>query len=59
MFEASVNRQFKSRFGALNGVVHMGPISVLRRIFNGHSIDGYVLSNNFEDQLVVMKKKRV
>lgn len=57
MFEASINRQFKSRFSALNGAVHMGPISVLRRIFNGHSIDGYVLSNNFEDQLVVMKKK--
>ena len=57
MFEASVNRQFKSRFSSMNGVVHMGPISVLRRIFNGHSIDGYVLSNNFEEQLVVMKKK--
>lgn len=57
MFEASINRQFKSRFAALNGAVHMGPISVLRRIFNGHSIDGYVLSNNFEEQLVVMKKR--
>ena len=57
MFEASVNRQFKSRFAVLNGVVHMGPISVLRRVFNGHSIDGYVLSNNLEEQLVVMKKK--
>lgn len=57
MFEASVNRQFKSRFAAMNGVVQMGPISVLRRIFNGHTIDGYVLFNNFEEQLVVMKKK--
>lgn len=57
MFEASVNRQFKSRFAAMNGVVQMGPISVLRRIFNGHTIDGYVLSNNFEEELVVMKKR--
>ena len=57
MFEASINRQFKSRFAALNGAVHMGPISVLRRIFNGHSIDGYVLSDNLGEQLVVMKKR--
>ena len=33
MFEASVNRQFKARLSALHGVVQMGPISVLRRIF--------------------------
>lgn len=57
MFEASVNKQFKSRFAVLNGVVNMGPISVLRRVFNGHSIDSYVLSNNLEEQLVVMRKK--
>lgn len=57
MFEASVNKQFKARFQGLQGVVNMGPLSVLKRLFNGHKIDGYVLSNNIDAELVVMKKE--
>lgn len=57
MFEASVNKQFKARFQGMQGVVNMGPLSVLKRLFNGHKIDGYVLSNNIDAELVVMKKE--
>lgn len=57
MFEAVVNRQFKSYFSGVHGSVNMGAISVLRRIFNGHKIDGYVLVDNIKNQLVLIKKK--
>lgn len=57
MFEAVVNRQFKTYFSGLSGSVNMGAITVLRRIFNVHKIDGYVLIDNIENQVVLMKKK--
>ena len=57
MFEASVNKQFKSKFSGISGQVDMGAIMVMRRIFNIHTLESYLLLDKIKQIPVIMRKE--
>lgn len=57
MFNATINKQFKSKFHGLDGIVDMGSFVVLRRIFDKQTSHGYLLSAKLTNELFILTRK--
>ena len=54
MFEANANKQFNTKYSGYQGEVSMGAFTVIRRIFKGREITGYLLSDNISRKIFIM-----